>query len=193
MTACAGFTELGVATTTSGNSLDCRTYHASVASTTPANAIAHCPHVGIAGGYGVCGTAVDGFCDVAQTVCTGANQAFADLATCKTAAAAFPASGVEGDTAYDTLQCRVYHLGVASQSAALATAHCPHIMATSTQCTGTKPLSSSASSMMLSSSGSSMMLSSSATDMTTGTGAAAPTATISAAAIVVVALVAAAL
>jgi len=113
---------LGTEGGTSGNSLACRDTHAGLAAT---NAAVHCPHAGPSGGN-VCGDWCENFCDLALGACTGANQIFADRATCLTGCATLATTGVPNATAGDTVQCRIYHLGVASSSAANATVHCPH-------------------------------------------------------------------
>ncbi len=129
--ACSSFA-VGTAGATSGNTLACRTYHAGAAATGPAT---HCTHAG-PGGDGPCGTNCEGFCTIAQGVCTGANQQFASMAVCMTACAGF-ATGTRYNTAQtsgNTFACRLYHLSVAASSAASATTHCPHIVAASPVC-----------------------------------------------------------
>jgi hypothetical protein len=129
---CAAFVK-GDAGAMAGNNLECRAYHAGAA---PADRTLHCPHAGPAGD-GTCGANCDGFCAIAQTACTGANQAFADSAACMTACNAF--TGVSAhynsaSTSGNSFNCRMYHLTVAASSTANATTHCPHIKAVSTTC-----------------------------------------------------------
>lgn len=112
----------GTAGATSGNSLACRTTHVGLA---PSNPAVHCPHAGASGGN-VCGGWCENYCDLALAACTGANQLFADRATCLTGCAGLATTGAPNATAGDTVQCRIYHLGVASSSAANAVTHCPH-------------------------------------------------------------------
>lgn len=109
---------LGTAADTSGNTVGCRTYHAGVAST---DAALHCPHAGPAGGN-VCGTWCDNYCQLADTNCSG-DDALTFAADCATDCAAFSPDGAQGNAAGDSVQCRIYHLGVASGDAPL---HCPH-------------------------------------------------------------------
>jgi hypothetical protein len=119
----------------SGNTKDCRIYHAYAAVATN-NATLHCPHAGHTGG-GACGTYCEVYCNLATTVCTGANQLYSNLAACTSACPTIPGTGKIGDTMGNTVQCRIYHLGVASTDAASATLHCPHANATATsQCVG---------------------------------------------------------
>jgi len=61
------FNPLAIDSTT--NSLPCRKYHATAASTT-GNPTLHCPHAGVLGG-GQCGTECDGYCNLVVGSCTG--------------------------------------------------------------------------------------------------------------------------
>ena len=113
----------------SGDSLGCRLYHATVAdSTDPA---VHCPHAGPSGGeiadMPVC--VDDGapdcasYCTVYFQNCTGDNDVYAgDADACATACKGWYA-GAKEDTAGDTIGCRTYHAGAALGDPAL---HCPH-------------------------------------------------------------------
>jgi len=156
-TACSGFPQLtNMPLITANNSLDCRVYHAQVAGTSVANAVAHCPHTGISGGYGVCGTAIEGFCQVVQAVCTGANSQYASTAACMAAAANFSTAGTVGDATGNTMQCRITQLALAAKSSADATMRCPWISAAPTgmcNTTVTATTSSSTGSTMISSTG----------------------------------------
>jgi hypothetical protein len=129
LTVCTGFMTEGSALDVAGDTLGCRVYHAGVAGTSTGLATAHCPHIGVSGGYGVCGTAIQGFCEVQASVCgnTGANSQFASVAACLSAAASFNPNGTVGASTGNTLECRIYHVGAAAASAAAATLHCPHI------------------------------------------------------------------
>lgn len=102
----------GNAADTEGNTVGCRLYHAGVAAQSPQNAAAHCPHAGPAGGS-VCGSWCDNYCDLAAANCTGEASLFDDAASCQEACAAFDADGEAGSTAGASVQCRIYHLGVA--------------------------------------------------------------------------------
>jgi hypothetical protein len=112
----------------SGDTLACRVTHAGLAVSSPA---VHCKHAGPSGGN-VCGSWCESYCDLALSACTGGLQLYADRAACQTACAAIPATGAANDTSGNTVQCRIYHLGVAASSAANATVHCPHGNATPT-------------------------------------------------------------
>ena len=120
----AGAFPIGTADDTAGNTVGCRSYHAGVA--LQSDPELHCPHAGPSGGD-VCGSWCANYCSLAAANCTGTNALFADEAECGTACAALSANGAPGDTAGDSLQCRIYHLGVAGggepDSAQL---HCPH-------------------------------------------------------------------
>lgn len=106
----------------SGNTVGCRTYHSGApAVDDPAT---HCPHSGETGAN-VCGTWCDVYCGTAMSVCTGANALYANTAACMTACGAFDTTGEIGVTSGDTVQCRLYHLGVAIRGDDTAM-HCPH-------------------------------------------------------------------
>jgi hypothetical protein len=108
----------GTAADTSGNTLGCRLYHAGAAASDP---VTHCPHAGPTGGN-VCGTWCDNYCQLMAKNCTGSNAVY-DAATCMTKCMTIPTTGKPNDTSGNTVQCRIYHLGVAATDAAT---HCPH-------------------------------------------------------------------
>ena len=117
---------LGAPSDTVGNTVGCRTYHASVAAEQPGSAAAHCAHAGASGGD-VCGSWCDNLCHLAGTNCAGGNALFASDTECATACEALDAGGSPGDVDGDSVQCRIYHLGVAgSEGETSATVHCPH-------------------------------------------------------------------
>lgn len=106
------------------NSLSCRTYHAS--SPAKASAATHCPHASLEGA-GVCGTLCDVYCALDFATCvSNATRDYTNIAGCTTACAAFATTDDFTATSGDTIHCRIYHLVVASQSAANADTHCPH-------------------------------------------------------------------
>ncbi len=78
---CAAY-PTGTIADTSGNTLGCRAYHAGAAAGSATAATTHCAHAG-PGGDGTCGTVCDGFCQIAQKYCTGANQVYTSLPDCK--------------------------------------------------------------------------------------------------------------
>lgn len=102
------------------NTISCRTLHAGLAA---ADADAHCPHASPAGG-GVCGTWCDVYCDITANNCTGGNELFATAEECATACALYADTGAPGDTSGDTVQCRIYHAGLALGG--VAATHCGH-------------------------------------------------------------------
>jgi hypothetical protein len=137
LTHCAALNSTaGTVKDTSGNTVDCRAYH-SVASFNDAQT--HCYHASISGND-TCGLWCDVFCDMALKVCTAGNTVFADRTTCMTNCSAMSKGGKPGDQTGDSLQCRIYHLGVANSPGAgnLAT-HCPHAKTVSDGCTGAIP------------------------------------------------------
>ncbi len=106
----------------SGDTIGCRTYHGGVPAT--ADPATHCPHAGETGGN-VCGTWCENYCGAAMAVCTGGDAIYTSMDECMTACAAFDATGSIGDTSGDTVQCRLYHLGVGLRTGDTGT-HCPH-------------------------------------------------------------------
>lgn len=112
---------------TSGNTIGCRMYHAGVASGLEGddNAL-HCGHAGPSGAD-TCGTWCENYCDLALNTCSGDNKLYDDGESCLAACDGFGADGEAGDAGGDTVQCRIYHLGVAgSDGEESAAVHCPH-------------------------------------------------------------------
>jgi len=145
MAFCAEFPK-GTFADTSGNTVECRTYHWGVASTSAANALTHCTHGTPSGGGGVCGSYCEVYCQLANSSCTGTLALYQTTSDCTTACNKIATTGNPGDTSGDSIQCRIYHLGVAGQSAALATVHCPHGLTVSSQCASASSTTSSSSS-----------------------------------------------
>lgn len=127
------------------NSLNCRTIHTIVGSTTPQDADGHCLHCGIYG-YGGCGNPCDPFCTIAMDWCgrTAAGAPFADMADCQAKCATWEDApgptmvGVlyssNGPTTGNTRDCRQYHLTTALRSKADREIHCPLAGHFSTAC-----------------------------------------------------------
>jgi hypothetical protein len=115
---CAEF-PLGRVSDTSGNTVGCRTYHAGASKDQPE---VHCPHAG-PGGDGYCGENCDGYCTLALATCP---DEFTDEADCQDACAAFPkhAPFSINQSTGDTIECRLYHVSVATTD---ADTHCPHV------------------------------------------------------------------
>ncbi len=149
MTVCAAWSTAGLVGTrgeASGNTLSCRFYHVTVASSmTGSGRTNHCLHSGLLGGDGTntgamnpCTTTVTNdagsstdvctaFCSTMQAVCTGTNMQYADLATCQSNCAAYSRTvPYSVGAAGNNLACRAYHLTAAASSAANATSHCAH-------------------------------------------------------------------
>ena len=103
---------------TSGNSIGCRLYHAGAAAADP---LLHCPHAGPTGGN-VCGTWCENYCQLMAKNCTGSSSVY-DAPTCMTRCATIPTNGHANDPAGDSVQCRIYHLGVAASDPAT---QCPN-------------------------------------------------------------------
>ncbi len=105
---------VGTSADTSGNTLGCRSYHATAAKSDPAT---HCAHAG-PGGASVCGDDCDGFCQIAMMYCTSANNAlvYSSLQDCKTQCAKFPDT-VKFDISVqdgNSVACLLYHVQEAS-------------------------------------------------------------------------------
>jgi hypothetical protein len=107
---------------TSGDSFACRQYHLGAAAT---DANTHCIHAGPTGG-GTCGTLCENMCQLAASNCTSTNAIYASMEECLLSCSEQASDGEVNATAGDTVQCRIYHLGVAGSSVANALTHCPH-------------------------------------------------------------------
>lgn len=115
---CAAMPPDGDWNATSGNSVQCRTYHASFPAANMPEV--HCAHAG-SGGAEVCGTLCEAYCSQAMANCS---DLYADEATCMTACGEFPTDGEPGATAGDSVQCRTYHASF--PAAGMPEAHCGH-------------------------------------------------------------------
>jgi len=104
---------------TSGNTLECRLYHAQAAYSS-AGFAAHCLHAAPLGG-GVCGIASDVFCDLSAGLCKGTDSQFLTVAYCKTLAPYF-SNTTFYDYSGDSLACRAYHTVVGGATPS----HCSH-------------------------------------------------------------------
>lgn len=139
MEACVDFTEyandqecmdqcgqwpVGAAEDVGGDSLGCRTYHATVASS--ADPDVHCPHAGPSGAM-TC-TAADAptcadYCDTYFDSCTDDLNVYVDMDDCLAQCAPwYP--GTVGDVAGNTIGCRTYHAG--APAVGDPDLHCPH-------------------------------------------------------------------
>jgi hypothetical protein len=117
---------VGAPDDTTGNSVYCRLRAARSAAT---ELPFYCPAAG-PGGNGVCGTNCEGLCQLADQLCDGPNQQFADAAACFRECLAL--SDLGGFTTSSTasqymgphVQCRLFH---ASNAALDPNAHCAHV------------------------------------------------------------------
>lgn len=105
---------------TEGDSVNCRLTHALAAASQPA---ANCPLATVADNPVCKPTLCERYCTEAAQVCVGDNRLYDYESECLQACALFPTDGQEGDNAGNTVQCRLYHLGVAQIDPAF---HCPH-------------------------------------------------------------------
>jgi hypothetical protein len=128
LSACAAMPQ-GSAGDQTGNSLECRNYHAGAALGDPTT---HCVHAG-PGGAGVCGANCDGFCQIVQASCTGADEAYASDVACIEACMDFADTEKFDvtDVSGDTLACRLYHASVATAD---PDTHCAHTQPVSAVC-----------------------------------------------------------
>jgi hypothetical protein len=122
--ACAHF-EPGVDGETAGNTIGCRLTQAQAAETGDKALL--CPRAG-PGGAGICSTNCLGFCTVFQGACPDEfNQLGGDIGSCvETCDEEIPTLGDAFDIRQrtgDTLQCRLYHVSLASQT---PQPHCSH-------------------------------------------------------------------
>ena len=121
MASCSHFA-VGAAGTQSGDTLACRSYHASAAVGDPTT---HCIHAGPSGA-GICGTPCQGFCDLAVAECP---TQYPNAGGCATMCAVFTTTPpyAASVTSGDNASCRIYHATAASTNPGL---HCPHIVPT---------------------------------------------------------------
>ncbi len=116
-----------------GNTLGCRSYHASVALDSPD---IHCEHAGPLG-TGACSadatSPCEAFCQIAEEICPDAYAGDCEKSCAAYADGEYSASNPD---AGDTLACRMYHLTVAAQGGDNLTLHCPHVGAVSDTCPG---------------------------------------------------------
>jgi hypothetical protein len=124
LAACEAF-DLGTAADRTGNTVGCRTYHATVAG--EEDPATHCNHAGPMGA-GTCGTNCESYCALMATFCPGSYNGEAE---CLTTCAGLPGADADIYNAQmvsgDTLQCRIYHSNNAAESPPeTAAAHCPH-------------------------------------------------------------------
>ncbi|WAS95968.1 hypothetical protein [Nannocystis punicea] len=114
---------VGTPADTAGDTLGCRMYHVTVASTVDANE--HCPHAS-PNGAGVCvdaaAPACADYCTTYFANCENDLNLYNDEADCLDQCSHwYP--GTTADTAGDTVGCRLYHAGVAQTD---DVTHCPH-------------------------------------------------------------------
>jgi len=115
-------------TAVQGDGLPCRRYHAQVArSSTGASIDDHCVHALF--GDGLCGTTCSTLCTLGEAICPD----MFDATTCMTDCADNVPEAVDyAEIDNKDIVCRIYHLSVASMSAANAAIHCPHATIMST-------------------------------------------------------------
>jgi len=82
-------------------------------------------------GNNKCGSWCDVYCGLAMNNCQDANALYENYTVCNETCQMFNVSGHVNDASGDSVECRIYHLGVAGTSPANAAIHCPHGNATS--------------------------------------------------------------
>jgi len=112
----------GVWNDTAGDSIGCRIYHSTAG---VLDAATHCPHSGPSGDN-VCGSWCQVYCDLIQENCLGSNSQYTSAPACMSACSSMSISGSPGDATGNTVQCRIYHAGVAGNPISNAQTHCPH-------------------------------------------------------------------
>jgi hypothetical protein len=122
---------LGTMVDTAVNSVGCRMYHVDVAETVDRDT--HCTHAGPTGGN-ECGSWCDNYCHLSLTNCTGSSAIHANLTECLDECAQIPTNGNPGDQAGDTIQCRIFWLGIAQTEPPSSLVHCADGDGPSTVC-----------------------------------------------------------
>jgi hypothetical protein len=75
-------------------------------------------------GGGDASATCENYCDQSLATCTAGNAQYSNQTECLDECAKFSTQGADGDEKGDTLQCRMYHLGVAAMVEPML--HCPH-------------------------------------------------------------------
>jgi len=106
---------------TAGNSIQCRIYHAATAFLSDASV--HCEHSDFGGGN-VCGEYCENYCYFFNSTCSSDEEQYGSAEECSRACAAMNV-GANTDTSGASVQCRLYHIGVAAETNTQSI-HCPH-------------------------------------------------------------------
>lgn len=118
MAACAAFPQDGEFSAIDGNSVQCRTYHASFPAAN--DAVTHCGHAS-PNGDNTCGSLCDAYCDQVLTNCPAL---YANEEACMNTCEGFPTNGAPDAEDGDSVQCRIYHASF--PAAADPNLHCAH-------------------------------------------------------------------
>ncbi len=117
---------------TTGSTLACRIYHATVAAQSAQNATTHCPHAGPYG-FGGCGSETENFCLLYNAQCTGGGgyggncaNSFSQVNDTTDGGSFLPGTGPR--------DCREYHLENAYQGNVTTGSHCDHASKTNNVC-----------------------------------------------------------
>lgn len=111
--ACALFPATGQDGDASGDTLQCRMFHATAA----VDDTTHCPHASAQGGN-VCGSNCEVYCRFMVGTCA----TFDDVPTCLATCGGYPSDGAIGAADGNSVQCRTYHAMASSGD----NSHCAH-------------------------------------------------------------------
>jgi len=121
--------DLGSAAASTGDTRDCRMWHAQFAAGDQPAANAHCNHASPVTYQAQCGSMCENYCDIVMSTCVNALQQWKDKSQCVLACGAFPQTPVLATdpivTGGNSVGCRRYHAitGYAVDNLAF---HCPH-------------------------------------------------------------------
>ncbi len=118
MAACAAFPDDQPFSAVDGNSVQCRTYHASFPAAN--DPVTHCGHAS-PNGDGTCGSLCAAYCDQALTNCP---ELYVNEDECMSTCEGFPTDGAADAQEGDSVQCRIYHASF--PAAADPNLHCAH-------------------------------------------------------------------
>lgn len=117
---------------TTGNTLACHIYHATVAAQSTGNAVTHCPHAGPYG-FGGCGSETENFCLMYNAQCTGGGG-YGGNCPNSFGAVNDTTDGGTFLTGTGPRDCREYHLENAYQGNVTTGSHCDHASKTNNTC-----------------------------------------------------------
>jgi hypothetical protein len=111
---------------TSGDSVQCRIYHAGLATqaaSASTDRASHCGHASPVSEGSLCGTPCDSYCDVIMDTCKSSEAQYTSKSDCMQSCKHFPAAATVPSTSGNNLECRAHHASLANVNPAV---HCPH-------------------------------------------------------------------